>query len=549
MRRPSIPRQERGNPRQLPQKRSLPPVREPPSSFESFVRLDKSAVLFLIFCFCLIHWAIRVFIAPVYTIEEADQLLLSQALKVGYEAREPPLMTWLHALAIRGGGLNQFVVFGVKYVLLFIGLTFYYLAARNVLIRPGVSAAAVAAWALTFQVGWNMHEDLLGAVGLTAALSLTLHALTRILTWRRYRDWVYLGITLGIGLLTHHLFIIFPLAMLACILLSPFFRDAVSFPRLGIMLAIAALIYGPYAFWVLTHIGSVVDAARAYAASWEIDSGWLDRVQHGGIAFGRTLLEFTLPLSLFWLMLFWPMWLPVIYPVFQRRSTDEEPHETAWRRLLARATLFGALTLLLGVLFGVQTYKGYWMLPVMFGVPIWMFAHVKRAGDFPVAIRGFAALTIAFVVLVIAGRFVESRLEVRMCDDCRPYAPITEWAEELKNSGFEYGTIVGADKHLTGNLRAAFPTARVIDASIPPDAFPAPATEGACLVVWRDSEFDETKKIAVMPPDLASYLREDLLTPLRDTGAEGAIRRNLRLSDTKAATLYLQFVPSSDSCR
>jgi hypothetical protein len=30
-------------------------------------------------------------------------------------------------------------------------------------------------------------------------------------------------------------------------------------------------------------------------------------------------------------MLFWPMWLPVIYPVFQRRSTDEEPHET-WRR-------------------------------------------------------------------------------------------------------------------------------------------------------------------------------------------------------------------------
>jgi hypothetical protein len=272
-------------------------------------------------------------------------------------------------------------------------------------------------------------------------------------------------------------------------------------------------------------------------------------VQNGALAFGRTLLEFTLPLSLFWLMLFWPMWLPVIYPVFQRRSTDEEPHETAWRRLLARATLFGALTLLLGVLFGVQTYKGYWMLPVMFGVPIWMFAHVKRAGDFPVAIRGFAALTIAFVVLVIAGRFVESRLEVRMCDDCRPYAPITEWAEELRNSGFEYGTIVGADKHLTGNLRAAFPKARVIDASIAPDAFPAPATEGACLVVWRDSEFDEKKRIAVMPPDLASYLREDLQTPLRDTGAEGAIRRNLRLSDTKAATLYLQFVPSSDSCR
>ena len=74
---------------------------------------------------------------------------------------------------------------------------------------------------------------------------------------------------------------------------------------------VAGLIYGPYAYWVLTHVGSIVDAARGYAASWEIDSGWLERVENGAIAFGRTLLEFTLPLSLFWLMLFWPMWLPV----------------------------------------------------------------------------------------------------------------------------------------------------------------------------------------------------------------------------------------------
>ena len=39
-------------------------------------------------------------------------------------------------------------------------------------------------------------------------------------------------------------------------------------------------------------------------------------------------------------------------------------------------------------------------------------------------------------------------------------------------AGFEQGTIVGADKHLTGNLRGAFPNARVMDASIPPEAFP-----------------------------------------------------------------------------
>jgi hypothetical protein len=522
-----------------PQRR--PPPRERKSSFASFVRLDKSAVLFLIFAFCFVHWLIRVFIAPVYTIEEADQLLLSQSLQVGYEARQPPLLTWLHAVAIAGAGLSGPVVFGLKYLLLFTALTFYYLAARNVLIRPGVSAAAVAAWALTFQVGWGVHEDLLGAVALMACLAITLHAFTRILTWRRYRDWVYLGVSIGVGLLTHHLYVVFPVAMLLGILMSPFFRDAVNPGRLAITLIVAGLIYGPYAVWISTHIGSIGDAAREYAASWEIDSAWLNRVANAAGAFGETLLEFTLPLSLFWLMLFWPMWLPVLYPVFQRRSTDEEPHEMFWRRLMARSMLFATLAYLIGVALGVQTFKGYWLMPALFPAPIWMFAHVKRAGDFPIAIRAFAAVVIAFAGLVIAGRFIEWQLEIRMCDQCRPYAPIKEWAAELREAGFEEGTIVAADEHLAGNLRGAFPRARVMDASITPDAFPAPRTNGACLAVWRDE--------TVMPEALADYLAETLGAPPHDVGPEGAIRRNLRLSDDKAATLYLQFVRPSEACR
>lgn len=517
------------------------PPRERKSSLETFVRLDKSAVLFLIVAFCVVHWAIRFLIAPVYTIEEADQLLMAQSLQVGYEARQPPMLAWLHALAIMAGGLSGPVVFAVKYLLLAVALSFYYLAARNVLIRPGVSAAAVAAWALTFQVGWAMHEDLLGAVGLMACLSLSLHAFTRILTWRRYRDWVYLGLTIGLGLLTHHLYVVFPLALMLAVFLSPFFRDAVTPPRLATALLVAALIYGPYAVWVSTHLGSIGDAAQAYAASWEIDSAWLDRMGNGAVAFGRTVLQFTLPLSLFWLLLFWPLWLPVLYPMFGRRSTDEEPHELAWRRLFARSILFATLAYLIGVALGVQTYKGYWLMPALFTLPIWLFAHVKRAGDFPVAIRAFAAVSIAFAVLVVAGRFVEWRLEVTMCDECRPYTPVRQWAAELRKAGFTQGTIVGADKHLTGNLRGALTRSRVLDASIPPESFPAPRTNGACLAVWRDE--------TVMPEALASYLTDRLGAPPRDMGPEGAIRRNLRLSDEKAATLYLQFVPPSELCR
>lgn len=525
--------------------------REQGGWIESFVRLDKSAIITAILIFCVVHWVIRVFIAPIYTVEEAEQLLLSQSLQVGYEARQPPMLAWLHALAVMSGGLHPAVIFTVKYLLLFIALTFYYLAARNVLIRPTMSAAAVGAWALTFVVGWSVHEDLLGAVGLMACLAMCFHAITRILTWRRYRDWVYLGVAIGVGLLTHHLFIVFPAAMIASIMLSPFFRDAMSPGRIGVTLLVAGLIYLPYAVWVATHIGSIADAAAEYASSWEIDNAYLERAGNAAAQLGRSMLEFSLPLSLFWMMLFWTLWLPVIYPMFARRNTDEEPHELAWRRLFVRSTLFGALAYLISVLLGVQAYKAHWMMPVLFTAPVWLFLHVKRGGEFPVAIRAFGAVVIAFALLVVAGRFIEWQWEIVTCREggCRPYTPIQAWASELKDAGFKNGTIVGADPHLTGNLRGAFPYARVLDASVSPSSFPPAEGNGSCLVVWRDTRFNEARNIAIMPEQLSTYIREKLDTSLRDEGAEGAIRRTLIHSQDKAATLYYSFLRPSELCR
>jgi Dolichyl-phosphate-mannose-protein mannosyltransferase len=526
------------------------PPRDGGSSLEAFVRLDRSAVLMTILVYCVIHWMIRVFVAPVYTVEEANQLLFSQSFQLGYEARQPPMLAWLHWLATRAGPITPAFIFAVKYALMFVGLSFYYLATRNVLVRPGVSAAALGAWGLTFQIGWAAHEDLLGGVALMAVLAMCLHAFTRILTWRRRRDWVYLGVTIGIGLLTHHLFATLPAAMLLGIALSPFFRDAMSIGRLATALLIAAAIYSPYAIWVATNIDSIGAAVREYVTSWEIDSAWLERVGVAATQLGRALLEFALPLLLFWMMLFWTLWLPVIYPLFPRRNTDEEPHEVAWRRLFVRTAFFAALIYLVSVVLGVQAYKPHWMMPVLFTLPIWLFAHVKRAGDFPVAIRAFGALVVVFAVMVMGGRFVEAQMGITSCREggCRPYAPIADWAAALKQAEFTEGTIVGSDPHLTGNLRAAFPRARVLDASAPANAYPPRRTRSACLIVWRDTTFNETRNVAVIPEALADYLKTELNVQLRDRGARGAIRRNLLQSDDKAATLYYQLISPTGDC-
>lgn len=68
-------------------------------------------------------------------------------------------------------------------------------------------------------------------------------------------------------------------------------------------------------------------------------------------------------------------------------------------------------------------------------------------------------------------------------------------------------------------------------------------------MVWRDTEFNEQRNIAVMPRELVAYLTDLALRLPAYQGAEGAIRRNPTSRATRVATLYYQFVKPSESCR
>lgn len=509
-------------------------------TMEAFARLERSGVVFLIIAYCVLHWTIRLATGSVYTTEEAEQLLLSQSFEPGYVLHRPPLMAWLLAALGEAGLLAPAAVFAVKYAVLAAALVLFYLAARNILTRRGVSAAAVGSWGLAYYTAWGFHEDLLTGVLLMATASMTLHAATRILTWRRTRDWVYFGVSMGLGALSSHLYIVFPIALVAAILVSPFFRNAFGWGRFGMALVIAALIYAPYAVWLAQHVVAV-DELKSAARAIRPEPGWIWRVRDGALTLGHAIVSFLVPFALMWGLLFWTLWLPIVYPIYARRSTDEEVHEAAWRALLARTVVFALLILASGLILGVPRYYGYWMIPALLVAPIWLFEHVRRAGDFPVSIRAYAGLIVVFVAAIAVGRVAVWRLEINECAGlCRGYTPVKELAGALKDSGFSVGTIVGDDLHLTGNLRGALTQARVLDASLPLPHLPAPKTRGACLAVWRD---DPT-----MPKELSAFLDERLKAP-HSTSPEGAIHRNLLLSNSSAVTLYFQFVPPSDACR
>lgn len=539
--------------RSLVRARTEPAKRRSELSLGAFFRLERSGVLLLIAVYCLAHLLVRLSLGPNLTIEEARQTLLAQSFQLGYTAEEPPLAAWLFHALDQTVGLSRTVIFATKYALLAIALGYFYLAARNVLQRRDVSAAAAGAWALTFHAGWEMHEDKLGAVLLFAALSLTLHSATRILTWRRTRDWAAFGAAMGVGALSNHAYVIFPVALLIAIAASPFFRGALTPGRLILSLLIGSAVYAPYAAWLLMQPEVLMEAVRSLLPGLQTTDDYILALQAGATHYLVKGLEFILPFFLFWAMLFWQLWLPILYPIFSRRSTDEEPHDTAWRALFVRATLIAAGLLAVVVLLGANYLRMHTFLPVLIGGPIWLFAHVRRAGDFSIAIRGFATVVIIFTIGVLAGRYIHWRLEADTCpqDGCRMYAPIEAWSEGLSDAGFSVGAIVGADLHLTGNLNLELPRARVLDAGFRADAFPDASTAGACVAVWREVAADDRSvaEATYMPETLAAYLRDELGVDDPPMAPEGALRRPLLAGGRRAATLYFAFMPPSERCR
>src|SRR5262249_39051438 len=144
------------------------------------IRVSTAWAITVVLAYCTLHWMIRLATSPVYTVDEAEQLLMSQTLDVGYRFRHPPLITWIYALTEQVFGLSRPVFFAVKYVIMAAGLIAFYFAARLAFRHSSKSdqfaAAATAAWALVYYPAWGHHEDLTHTVLLFTLLAFTLHA-------------------------------------------------------------------------------------------------------------------------------------------------------------------------------------------------------------------------------------------------------------------------------------------------------------------------------------------------------------------------------------
>ncbi|ART57799.1 glycosyl transferase [Acidovorax carolinensis] len=401
--------------------------------------------LFWLAFFALAHIAVRVAVSPALKWDEAEQMLWTQQLSMGYGS-QPPLYTWLQWLVNQVLGPSVLSLSVLKHSLLAMTYAFMYLAAREVLDERGAFWAS-ASMLLMPPLGWYSVRDQTHTVLVTAMVCAAWWLLLRIARKPRSLDFALLGLVCGLGMLAKYSFAMVAVAMLVAALSVRTTRSALLSRGWWWAPFIGLLVVLPHAVWLFSHL---------HEATAET-IGKMNIQPEVGRAQGFLSLIDGVAASLL-------LWVLIALWAFRAHwwRTPVAPASPAIHQMLLRFLMLVMLTLAGMVLFaGVTSFKGRWILPLLCVAPLVAFAarpqlqQDPRAGRYSVAIFGMAV-----ILLVAAGVrpwFSGLRGEVDELNH-----PAVELAQELRTAGYDgLGTIVASDHMLAGMLRVRFPQALV----------------------------------------------------------------------------------------
>jgi len=478
-------------------------------------------------------WIVRMGLLSGASGDEAQLMLYSQHLALGYDIVNPPVAGWLGWAVERAVGPSLGGALLVRYGLLAGFFILFHGAARALIPDRRLALAAALAPVGFWFLGWEALRVYMDSLVLIAALAAVLWLIAALERRPESRMWLaLLAIAVALGLLGKYnflpAFLLLSLAALASPRFRPVVRSAGYWLAAGIGLVLAAPAYG----WALLNRGIWLDAAehRLIDSAWasEKTTSFLERLLVAPDAAGG----FVLPLLPLMLLCF-------ARELWGRRSIPGQATDTA-RWLWLYLGLFLVLASLLAAALGMERMREHYMF-VLIPLPLALAASLPATGARPGSVLAFVGINLLLAIVALGALAAQAISQPYDCTKCRMVMPWPDYASTIRELGFERGTIVSFDSPSTdagANLRRHLPEARVWSSKRPhvrPPARPS-AQPGDCLVVWNDSRY----------PDTLDRLRRDpvplLDTPLPDSAEIARVDATLPLLGRPAPTLGVALI-------
>lgn len=467
--------------------------------------------------------------------DDAELLLFSQTLALGYDALNPPLTVWLHWVMtqILGPTLlsTRVLVAGLLLAayLLAWGAARQMTEDRGMATLAGLSLAGLVAW------NWTPHLNLTHTVAMTTASFALLWATLRLVARPTWGAWLLTGLIAGLGLLTKYSFALVLLSVVLAGLMTPTTRRVLFSSRLWVAAAVTAVVAAPHYVWLAGHwsaFRSLVDSKLGLNAA---TAGDLSALTDTLALLGEHAAMVVLPALGIALLLFLPaagraLWRPA-------------PASPLNRARLVAAMLVPVFFLLLlaGLIAatGATEINPHHVYPaILILVPIIAWLSRGRPGPVPRGLFALVIVLLSLAVPVFLARFIERTAST--CEGkCNIVLPYEAYAQGLTAAGFEGGTVVllGRVHHLPlETLRPHLPAgSRLIRPADPQKAAfapPYPTPRGDCLVLWPDARAPEMASDLTGPGGIPG---QDAALP--DDAIVGTVTGTLALSGRPAPTL------------
>jgi len=460
-----------------------------------------------IIIFFVVHMLIRIFGTSNYSVDDTETAIHTQVFQLYYSLRNPPLFNWMFFGFSQLIGISLISMQILKTLLLTGAGVFFFLAARPAFRHRAALHAAIVSYGATAFYGWDIFQQFSHTITLVFSMAFTFWAFMRLVRFARTIDYVYLGVGLGLGLLSKYLFALYFIALLIASLRLPSYRSAVLSWRIVLTFIVGLIVVSPLLFGLSDAISAMFSTVGGRVAG---SKSWPDL---GSMAYIFVLTaEFWLPfVIILWVSLVrWPATSPAGDGVDQ--SYSPEKVDENFYPLVRDATLFMVIAVLAGVLFlGTSITGGRYLVSILSLLPLAIFAAIDRQPAFPaLAMHHFWRGAIVFIIGLAIVRFaIFLFTSPPFCvPRCKVFVDYTPVVEKLVKADGKQTVILPAEVHLGSNLLRMIPNARVVMDTYTGGSELGIADPGErnCYLVW----FKQYRK------------KKDEMT------LEGAMHRNLR---------------------
>lgn len=414
---------------------------------------------------------LRIFAAPSLGIDEAQLMMHSRTLELGY-GPQPPLYAWLQHGIFAVFGISLLALALTKQLMLLATFVLMFLSARMVTGRPGW-ALVVALLLFTIpQIGWEAQRTLSHSVLVLLLASLALYLMLRVLRDGRPLDYLLFGLCVGLGLLSKYNFALFAVALIVAALPIEVLRRRVLSPWLLAALALALLVALPHFWWAATHVEQMLSSADKF----EIDASpsVLNRIFAPVLA----VLEATVGFAAVTAVV---VAVVAYFPGGARAPASEGPGWTDGRRYILNLALVAIVAVALLTLgSGATEVRDRWLLPVLFFLPLALLVVLEpRLSNRRLAV--LAGISIFCAVLCSVGLFVTTRFPDLTGKEIDGTQPFRLFAATIARDAGAPDIVLANDGFIAGNFRLHFPQAFVSSGG----DLPVAEGERHVLAVWQ----------------------------------------------------------------